>query len=130
MYIQICPFLFQISISKHSCLIPVGHKKKKKKHMKKKQNIIFRCTTLEKSIIEKKASHSGASVSAYCRATSLGQRINFKLTEEELGVYEMLTRYHNNFVSISNLLKKKDSTFAKEVSSTALEIKRHLKKLQ
>lgn len=73
----------------------------------KKENIIFRCTGLEKAIIEKKAEHSGLSVSAYCRATALNQKIGYKLTAEEIEVYKMLVKYHNNFTAIGNLLRKK-----------------------
>lgn len=98
--------------------------------MKKKELIIFRCTSLEKAIIEKKSVNSGQSVSSFVRSAALGQKIGYKLTDEELEIYRMLTKYHNNFVSISNLLKKKDSAFAKEIKSTADEIKNHLKKLR
>lgn len=98
--------------------------------MKKKELIKFRCTALEKAIIEKKAEKSGQSVSSFCRASALGQKIAYKLTEEELEAYKILTQYHKNFTAISNLLKKKDSAFAKEVATTAREIKQHLQKFQ
>lgn len=103
---------------------------KKRYLMKKKEHIIFRCSSLEKAILQKKADHSGQSVSSFVRASALGQKIGYKLTDEELEVYQMLTKYHNHFVAISNLLKKKDSAFAKEVGSVAKEIKQHLKKFQ
>ena len=96
----------------------------------KKEQIKFRCSALEKAIIEKKAEHSGQSVSSYCRTVALGQKVSYKLTAEELEAYLMLTRYHNNFVSISNLLKEKDSQFSKLVAETAKEISNHLKKFQ
>jgi len=98
--------------------------------MNKKEVLRFRCSPLEKAIIEKKASDSGLSASAFCRASALGQKIGYKLTDDELEIYRMLTTYHNNFTSISNLLKDKDSRFAAEVKTAAAEIKEHLKKFQ
>jgi hypothetical protein len=102
----------------------------KGKPMEKKSVLRFRCSPLEKAIIERKASDSGLSASAFCRASALGQKMGYKLTDEELGAYQMLTRYHNNFISISNLLKDKDSRFAGEVKAAAAEIKEHLKKFR
>jgi len=98
--------------------------------MKKKELIKFRCTALEKAIIEKKAEKSGQSVSSFCRSSALGQKIAYKLTDEEIEAYQILTQFHNNFASISNLLKNKDKAFAKEVATTASEVKRHLQKFQ
>ena len=98
--------------------------------MIKKQLIKFRCTGLEKAIIQKKADNTGQSISSYVRTTSLGQHIGNKLTPDELEAYKMLTTYHRNFTAISNLLKRKDSGFAKEVANTAEEIKIHLKKFR
>lgn len=96
----------------------------------KKEQIKFRCSALEKAIIEKKAEHSGQSVSSYCRTVALGQKVSYKLTAEELQAYQMLTKYHNSFVSINNLLEAKDSQFSKMVADTAKEIRNHLKKFQ
>jgi hypothetical protein len=98
--------------------------------MEKKEVLRFRCTPLEKAIIEKKASNSGLSASAFCRASALDQKIGYKLTDEELEAYQMLVKYHNNFMAISNLLKNKNSRFAGEVNKTAVEIKNHLKKFK
>jgi hypothetical protein len=80
--------------------------------MVKKELIKFRCTGLEKAIIEKKADNSGRSVSSFCRSSALGQKIGYKLTDEELEAYRTLATYHKNFTAISNLLKKKDSNLA------------------
>ena len=91
--------------------------------MNKKSEIKFRCTPLEKAIISKKASHSGMSVSSYCRNSSLDQKIHYKLSDEELSVYQMLFEYRTNFIRISNILKKKDSNFYKEVKSLKINIK-------
>lgn len=96
----------------------------------KKQSIKFRCSSLEKEIIKKKASNSGLTISEYCRAIALNQKIGFKLTDEELEIYKTLIKYHNNFVQISNLLKKKDSGFAKKIMEVVNEIKCHLNKFK
>ncbi|HZJ36564.1 MAG TPA: hypothetical protein VFD29_08070 [Gillisia sp.] len=98
--------------------------------MNKKELIKLRCTGLEKAILQKKADNSGQSLSSFVRSAALGHKIGYKLTDEELEAYQMLTKYHNNFVAIINLLKKKDSNFAKEVMRTADEIKEHLKKFR
>ena len=98
--------------------------------MNKKKRIELRVTTLEKKIIEKKAENSGLNTSEYCRNAALGKKINTKLTIEELEVYKDLTKYHNNFTAISNLLKKKDSKFYKEVQEVTKLIKQHLTKFK
>jgi len=110
--------------------LPLVKNEKKKNLMEKKEVLRFRCTPLEKAIIEKKASNSGLSASAFCRASALDQKIGYKLTDEELEAYQMLVKYHNNFMAISNLLKNKNSRFAGEVNKTAVEIKNHLKKFK
>lgn len=97
---------------------------------KRTKYIKLRLTSLEKKLIEKKAHHSGLATAVYCRDTALNKMIDYKLTAEELEVYQMLVKYHNNFQSISNLLKSKDSRFAQEVKATANEIKEHLKKFK
>ena len=98
--------------------------------MRKKELIKFRSTSLEKAIIQKKAKNTGLSLSAFCRAAALDQKIGYKLTDEELEAYKNLTKFHNNFINISNLLQKKDPALSKLVTDTALDIKNHLKKFQ
>ncbi len=98
--------------------------------MIKKKIIKYRCTALEKAIIKKKAANSGQSISSFCRSSALGQKIAYKLTDEELQAYQMLVKYHNNFTAISNLLKKKDSAFAKAVLEMIGELKIHLNKFK
>ena len=98
--------------------------------MNKKQVLKFRCTSLEKAIIEKKAQNSGLSLSAYIRSCSLNQKINFKFTDAELEVYQSLVKFHNNFTRLSNLYKNKDPLFSQESKALAEQIKNHLKKLQ
>ena len=104
--------------------------RKKQSFMVKEEIIKFRCTALEKAIIEDKAENSGHSISAYCRHSALNKNIGFKLTPEELRAYEMLVEYHNNFARITNVFKEKDSNFVREMRETAAEIKRHLQKFK
>ncbi|WP_218972320.1 plasmid mobilization protein [Labilibaculum filiforme] len=96
----------------------------------KKQKIEFRVTSLDKAIIEKKAEHSGLSVSEYIRRSALNQKIDYKLTEKELEIYKDLHRYRRNFVLISNMFKIKDPDLVRSIRQTIEEIQEHLKKLQ
>ncbi|PKQ60180.1 hypothetical protein BZG02_20440 [Labilibaculum filiforme] len=98
--------------------------------MMKKQKIEFRVTSLDKAIIEKKAEHSGLSVSEYIRRSALNQKIDYKLTEKELEIYKDLHRYRRNFVLISNMFKIKDPDLVRSIRQTIEEIQEHLKKLQ
>lgn len=98
--------------------------------MNKKSIIKFRCTSLEKAIIEKKASHSGTSTSSFVRAAALDQKVTYRFTEEELEIFKMLLKYHKNFTALSNLFKAKDPSLSNEVKVLADEIKQHLKRLQ
>lgn len=98
--------------------------------MNKKYFIKYRCTGLEKAIIEKKAQNSGLSTSAFARSSALEQKVKSKFTDEELEVYQMLLKYHKNFTALSNLFKAKDPSLSNETRELALEIKKQLKKLQ
>jgi len=98
--------------------------------MIKKKRIDFRCTSLEKAIIEKKAENTGLSTSEFCRASALGQKIRSKFTEEEMEVYKMMLKYHKNFTALSNLFKAKNPSLSNETKVLADQIKTILKKLQ
>ena len=90
----------------------------------------MRISSLEKEILKKKAKHAGLSVSDYCRRAALNQKISYKLTEEELEVYKELHHFRTNFVSLSNLIKRKDPALSDEMRATAVAVTNHLKKLQ
>ena len=49
------------------------------------------------------------------------------LNEEQIELYKMLIKYHNNFKSLGNLIKNKEPGLFKLTNDTALEIKKHLK---
>lgn len=98
--------------------------------MNKKYRIELRLTGLEKSVIKKKAENSGLNISEYCRRSSLNRKISYRMTSEEMELYKMMVKYKDNFVSISNLLERKNPDFAKEVRNVANDIKTQLKKLQ
>jgi sulfur relay (sulfurtransferase) DsrC/TusE family protein len=98
--------------------------------MSKKEKIEIRVTILEKKIILKKAQNAALSTSEYVRSSALNQNISYKLTEEELEVYKMLKSYYNNFQRIGNILKEKDTEFAKEIMKTSKEIREHLAKIE
>jgi sulfur relay (sulfurtransferase) DsrC/TusE family protein len=98
--------------------------------MNRKSFLKFRVTPLEKLVIKKKAQNSGLSMSEFARASTLGMKVSSKFTEEEMELYQMLVKYHNNFKSISNAIKTKDPSFKNEVLFLADEIKKHLKKFK
>lgn len=95
----------------------------------KKEILKFRCTSLEKAIIKKKAENCGLSMSEFVRASSLNQKISSKFTDEEFDIYSTLLIYHKNFTALSNLFKAKDPSLSNEVRVLANEIKSILKKI-
>ena len=94
----------------------------------KKKRIELRLSSLEKAIIEKKAENSGLSVSEYCRRSALNQKIDYKLTNEELEVYKGLHEYKRNFTLIKNMFKERNPDLVQVVQSTANKIEQHLKR--
>lgn len=94
----------------------------------KKQKIEFRVSSLDKAIIEKKAEHSGLSVSEYVRRSALNQKIDYKFTDRELEAYQDLHQFRRNFVLIRNMFKVKDPELASKVKETAQLIEKELKK--
>ncbi len=93
----------------------------------KTQKIEFRCTLFEKKLLKTKAKKAGLSLSEFCRRSALDVKIIERLSEEQISFYKTLITYHNNFKSISNLFKKRDLNFSKEVKELANEIRTHLK---
>lgn len=99
--------------------------------MKKTKKIEFRVTLTEHLIIKNKAKKTGCSVSEYLRSTTLDYPLTYKLSTEEIGVYQQLNKYADNFRRISNLFKLGDVTGVKETSiETAKLIREHLNKLK
>lgn len=98
--------------------------------MNKKKIIRFRCTPLEKALIEKKAETSGRSVSEFVRDVSLSKQITYKLTDEELKILKVLHEFRSNFNRISNLIRRKDSQLLEEIKSTNTKISNALDKFQ
>jgi len=94
----------------------------------KKKRIELRVSSLEKAIIEKKAESSGLSVSEFCRRSALSQKIDYKLTDEELEIYKELHSFKRYFTLISNMFKEKNPDLVKTVKTTAKQIEEHLKK--
>ncbi|MDO6812257.1 plasmid mobilization protein [Tenacibaculum soleae] len=88
--------------------------------------IEFLCTSFEKKLIKLKAKNAGLTTAKYCRKVCLEKETKSILTEEEIDVYKMLVKYHNNFKSIGNLIKTKHPDLYIKVFQTADEIKKHL----
>ena len=92
----------------------------------KRTRIEFVCSSYEKKIIKIKAKKAGLKTADYCRKSALNKDIKAILTEEQVLFYRMLIKYHNNFKSIGNLMKKKEPGLFKLTSEVANEIKEHL----
>jgi len=94
-------------------------------HMKK-HKIEFRCTLFEKKMLKIKAKKSGLTLSEFCRKSINDQIIVERLTDEQIELYKMMITYHNNFKSISNLIKNKHPFLNQKILETADEIKINL----
>ena len=92
----------------------------------KTDKIEFRCSKFEKKIYKKKAQKAGLSLSEFCRISMNRNSVKSRLTFEQIELYRMLVKYHNNFKSIGNLIKKKHPDLYVKVYQTAEEIKAHL----
>jgi len=79
----------------------------------KDEEIKFRCTPFEKSIIKQKAFQTGRTVSGYCRTQSVKGKIisKPKFTEEEKDFFRTLKTHNTNFARIANLIKQKYPKF-------------------
>ena len=88
--------------------------------------IKYRVSLFEKKILKIKAKKAGISLSEFCIRANNEKEIKERLTEEQITLYKMLIKYHNNFKSIGNLYKKKDPLLSNKVNSLAEEIKTHL----
>ena len=107
---------------------PEGRREKKERFKGKNQLVKFRCSTYEKKLLTAKAKLCGLSLSEFLRRTAMEQATVERLSYEEIQLYKMLAKYHNNFKSIGNMFRKKSPKLTEMVYETAKEIKEHLKK--
>jgi hypothetical protein len=107
---------------------PEDRRIKKEKYKGKGQLVKFRCTAYEKKLLIAKAKRCGISLSEMVRRSALEQSISERFSEEEIGHYKMLVKYHNNFKSIGNMFKGRNEGLTKMIYEVAKEIKEHLKK--
>jgi len=92
----------------------------------KKEFVQFRCSIYEKKLLRVKADRSGLSISEYCRRAAFEDRIIERLTQEQIEMYKMLTKYEINFKRIGNMYRKRTPKLADEVVQLANEIRNHL----
>lgn len=92
----------------------------------KKEFVQFRCSIYEKKLLRVKADKSGLSISEYCRRAAFDDRIIERLTQEQIEMYKMLTKYEINFKRIGNMYRKRNPKLADEVVQLASEIRQHL----
>lgn len=109
---------------------PDGRRIKKERFKGKSQIVKFRCTTYEKKLLQAKAKRCGISLSDMLRKTAMEQSLTERFSDEEIELYKMLVKYHNNFKSIGNMFKKKSPALTQLVYETAKEIKMHLKRFK
>ena len=92
----------------------------------KKEFVQFRCSIYEKKLLRVKADRSGLSISEYCRRAAFDDRIIERLSQEQIEMYKMLSRYETNFKLIGNMFRKRNPKLADEVVQLASEIRGHL----
>tara|TARA_R110002124_G_scaffold156791_1_gene323913 strand:+ start:83 stop:379 length:297 start_codon:yes stop_codon:yes gene_type:complete len=92
----------------------------------KKEFVQFRCSIYEKKLLRVKADRSGLSISEYCRRAAFDDRIIERLTQEQIEMYKMLSRYETNFKLIGNMFRKRNPKLVDEVVQLASEIRKHL----
>ncbi|KAA2219035.1 MULTISPECIES: mobilization protein MbpA [Maribacter] len=92
----------------------------------KKEFVQFRCSIYEKKLLRVKADRSGLSISEYCRRAAFDDRIIERLTQEQIALYKMLTRYETNFKRIGNMYRKRNPRLSEEVIKLSNEIRTHL----
>lgn len=107
---------------------PDGRREKKESFKGKTQLVKFRCTTYEKKLLLAKAKLCGLSLSEFLRRAAMEQATIERLSDEEIEIYQMLAKYHNNFKSIGNMFRKKSPKLTEMVYETAKQIKEHLKR--
>lgn len=69
--------------------------------------ISFRVNNIEKKAIALAAKECSLSTSEFARRASLNMKVTLRFSPKELEVYNNLHTYHQNFKSISNLIKSK-----------------------
>ncbi|GAB6394505.1 MAG: hypothetical protein MdMp024_0844 [Bacteroidales bacterium] len=92
----------------------------------KSEEIKFRCTVFEKSVIRQKAFQTGKTVSEYCRTQSVNGKIvsQPKLSDEEKEFFITLKSHNINFARIANLIKNHDQSFYGEIQEHLKNMKK------
>ena len=107
---------------------PASEGRRRKKSFKGKSELIkFRCSIYEKKLLNIKAKKSGLTLSEYCRMSTMEQRIVERLSDEHIDLYKTLIKYHNNFIAIGNMFKKRNPKLTETVYQLANEFKEILK---
>ena len=81
------------------------------------EEIKFRCSPFEKSIIKQKAHQTGRNISEYFRTQSVNGKIvsKPKFSEEEKEFFKTLKSHNTNFTRIANLIKNRDTNLLAEI---------------
>lgn len=101
-----------------------------KKAITRSETLRFRVFSLEKKAIQLAARQAGMPISEYLRQCALGKEIKFRLTDEEIEIFQMLRQYRTNFSRLSSMIKKHEPGKVKVLDELIKGIDEQLNKLR
>lgn len=97
--------------------------------IRRKRKIECRVSNTELLILKKKAERAGITLSEYIRGTALNYELAYKLSEDEIKSYKLLTELKSNFQRIANYMKyKATDELRTAITETIQLVNKHLKK--
>lgn len=97
--------------------------------IRRKRKIECRVSNTELLILKKKAERAGVTLSEYIRGTALNYELAYKLSEDEIKSYKLLTELKSNFQRIANYMKyKATDELRSAIMETIQLVNKHLKK--
>lgn len=97
--------------------------------IRRKRKIECRVSNTELLILKKKAERAGITLSEYIRGTALNYELAYKLSEDEIKSYKLLTELKSNFQRIANYMKyKATDELRTAIMETIQLVNKHLKK--
>lgn len=97
--------------------------------IKRKRKIECRVSNTELLILKKKAERAGITLSEYIRGTALNYELAYKLSEDEIKIYKLLTELKSNFQRIANYMKyKATDELPRAIMETIELVNKHLQK--
>lgn len=97
--------------------------------IRRKRKIECRVSNTELLILKKKAERAGITLSEYIRGTALNYELAYKLSEDEIKSYKLVTELKSNFQRIANYMKyKATDELRTAIMETIQLVNKHLKK--